>query len=67
MRWPIAGNRVSTATSGIASVQAAGAEVRLLPITRLEAFADAVFAIAITLLVLELYVPVGNEALVKGL
>ena len=67
MRWPIARNRVSTPTSSIAPVQAAGAEVRLLPITRLEACSDAVFAIAITLLVLELHVPTGNEALVKGL
>jgi Endosomal/lysosomal potassium channel TMEM175 len=45
----------------------AGAEIRLLPITRPEAFSDAVFAIAITLLVRERHVPAGNEALVKGL
>ena len=30
MRWPIARNRISTPTSGTASVQTAGAEVRLL-------------------------------------
>jgi hypothetical protein len=67
MRWPIARNRVSTPPSGTAPVQAAGAAVRLLPITRIEAFSDAVFAIAITLPVLELHVPAGNEALVRGL
>ena len=67
MCWPIARNRGSTPTSSTASDQAAGAEVRLLPITRLEVFSDAMSAIAITLLVLELRVPAGNEALVKGL
>src|SRR5690348_12541488 len=67
MSWSIRRKLGGTLVSTTASAERTDDPGGLLPTGRLEAFSDGVFAIAITLLVLELHVPAGHEALVKGL
>jgi uncharacterized membrane protein len=66
MSWPLRRRLGGTPVSSAAAART-GNTSRLLPTGRLEAFSDGVFAISITLLVLELHVPTGHEALLKGL
>src|SRR5215467_9584539 len=67
MSWSIRRKLGGPPVGGTAVADGQGTYGRLLPTGRLEAFSDGVFAIAITLLVLELHVPTGHEALLRGL